>query len=155
MAEVGSLSQRFVYDGIERDNTPDEVAPNRARFRPVRSGPRERAGEPSSDFGRNRSKLSCKTAPRATEICRREHDASADDADADLAGAGYGQCENLSICSSGRTEFVARNDRSRIAGECRRVGREVAQQRGHKRTSGTPKCQTKQKTSTLLRKARS
>jgi hypothetical protein len=132
----------------------DEVAPNRARFRPVWLGQRERAGEPSGDFSRNRSKFSCKTAPRATEIRRRKNDARADDADANLGCAGHGQYENLSICSSGRTELIARNDRSRVAGECRRVGREVTQQCGHERASGTPKRQAKEKTSTLLRKVR-
>ena len=96
-----------------------------------------------------------KPAPRATEICRYEYDAGADDADADLAGAGDGEHENLSVRAAGRAELIARNDRSRKAGERRRVGREVAQQRGQEAARGAPERQAEEKTIALLRKARS
>ncbi len=154
IAQVGGLSERFVDNGVKRDDTPDEVAPNPPRFRLVGPGKRECSGKPSADFGRNRSELGGQPAPRATEIGPGEYDARADDADADLAGAADGEHENLSVRTASRAELTARNDRSRKAGERRRVGREVAQQRGQEAARGAPERQAKEKTNALLREAR-
>ncbi len=153
IAEVGGLSDRFIDDGIERADTPDQLPPNRTRFRLLRSGQQERAGKPSGDFSGNRSELGDQPTPGVPEIGAGEHDTRADDADADLAGAGDGEHESLAVRAPRRAEFVARDDRRSIAGKRRRVGREVAQVRGEEPADRAPQSQTQQKSGAVLRKA--
>jgi len=153
-AQVGGLSEGFVDNRVERDNASDEVAPNRARFRLLRSGQQECASKLSGDFGRNRSELGGQPAPRATEIGSCKYDARADDTDADFACAGDGEHKDVVIRAADRAEFVARDDHSRIAGERRRVGCEVAQQRGQQAAPGAPERQPEEKAKSVLRNAR-
>src|SRR5229473_3586667 len=105
------------------------------------TGQQECAGKLSGDFGRNRSELGGQPAPRATEIGSCKYDARADDTDADFACAGDGEHKDVVVRAADRAEFVARDDHSRIAGERRRVGCEVAQQRGQQAAPGAPERQ--------------
>ena len=84
-------------------------------------------------------------APGAAEIGSGEDDAGADDADADLAGAGDCEHEGAAVRAAGRAKLVARDDRGRIAGQCRRIGREIVQKRRDESAAGAPQRQADQK----------
>ena len=105
------------------------------------SGGGQCAGKPAADLGRNGGEQGGQPAPGAAQIGSGEHDAGADDADADLAGAGDGEHEGLTVQAPDGAELVARDDRRRVAGERRRIGGEVAQQRGDERARGAPQRQ--------------
>ena len=62
-AQLGVLSERFVDDRIERDDPPDQVEPNRTNCRFIRPRRRERAGEASGDFSRDRRELDSQPPP--------------------------------------------------------------------------------------------
>ena len=127
IAKLGGLAERLVDDRVECDDAANELAPHRLGFFKSGSGDRQGAGEAAGDLGRNGGEQGGQAAPRAAEIGSGENDAGADDADADLADAVDGEQEGLTVRAAGRTELVARDDRRRIAGERRRIGREVAQ----------------------------
>jgi hypothetical protein len=74
----------------------------------------------------------------AAEIGAGEDDASTEDADRDLAGAGDREQEGLSAGAADQTQIVAGDDRRRVAGECRRVRREIAQHRHGDSAAGSP-----------------
>jgi hypothetical protein len=154
IAQVRDLAERFVNHGVERDDASDEVAPNRAHFRQLRADQRERGGEPVGDFSRNLRKPGRQPATRATEIGSGEDDSGADDAEADFAGAEDGEHEHIATGTPDRTEVVAGDDRRRIAGQRRRVCREVAQQRRHERTGSAPQSEAHEVTKAVLGKAR-
>ena len=62
--------------------------------------------------------------------------------------------ECLPVRTAGRTELVARDNRGRVAGQCRGIGREVSQKRGDESASGPPQRQPDEKRRAILRKAR-
>ena len=95
IAQVGHLSLRFVDDGIEGDDAPQEVSAKRAGLRLRRTDQLQGVSELSGDVGSDRSKLGSETAPRAAEIRPGKDQPGADDADPDLAGAHHGEHEGL------------------------------------------------------------
>src|SRR6266404_7436364 len=129
--QFGGFSDGLVDDRVERNDPPDELAPNILRLGELWTSQRQRVGESSRDFGRQSRESPRQPSLGASEIAPGEDDAGADDPDADLAGAGYGQHEGLPVRSASRAELVARDDGDRVARERGRVGSEVAQKRGN------------------------
>ena len=72
----------------------------------------------------------------------------------DLAGAGDAEHEGVAVRAAGRAELIAGDDRRRVAGQRRRIGREVAQQRGDEGAGGAPQRQADEKADAVLREAR-
>ena len=62
-----------------------------------------------------------------------------------------GEHEDLAIRAAGRAELIAGDDRRGEARQRRRVGSEVAQQRGNQRAGRAPQRQTEEKTDAVLR----
>ena len=145
VAQLAGLADRLVDDRIERDDPADELASLGLRVRQLRPRQRQHAGKSARDLGRQIREGRCQPALGAAEIGAGENDAGAHDADADLAGAGDRQHEDLRSRASGRAERVGGDDRGRIAGERRRVGREVAQHRGDESAGGAPQRQSPRK----------
>src|ERR1700727_2959145 len=85
--KVRRVSERFVYHGVERGDTSDEIAPYQARSGLLRPSQQERAGKPSGDFRRNRSELDGKAVSGPAEICPGEHHTRANNADTDFGCA--------------------------------------------------------------------
>ena len=154
VAEIGGLADRLVDDRIERRGPPDERASDRLRVRQARAGLRQGAREAAHDLGRQRREQRREAARRAAEIGPGEDDPGAHDADADFARAVDRDQEDLPVGAAGRAERAGGDDRGRVAGERRRVGREVAQQRGDQAADGAPQGQTEEKRDALLREAR-
>jgi hypothetical protein len=154
IAQSGGLPDCLVDDRIERGDPPDELPPHRLRFRQVRPGQRQGPGKPSGDLGGDGGEQGGQPASGAAEIGSGKHDAGADDADADLAGAGHREQEGLPVQTPGRAELVARDDRSGVTGERCGICRVVAQERGDERARGAPQCQAHEKGAAVLREAR-
>lgn len=91
--------------------------------------------------------------PGAAEIGYQENDARADDADADLAGTVHGEGEGLPVEAADGAELVAGDNRGGVPGQCRGIGREVAQKRCDERACGAPQRQAHQKGGAVLREA--
>jgi hypothetical protein len=153
IAKSRRLAEGLVDHRVERDDSPGEFPSHRLSVGEIGSGHRQRAGEPVADFGRESGEQRRQSPPRATKIGTGENDAGADDADADLAGAEDRKHEGFAVRAAGRAELVARDDRRRIAGQRRRVSREVAQHRTGESTCGTPHRQPDEKRRAVLRKA--
>ncbi len=151
IAQVGHLALRFIDGGIEGDDAPQEVSAKRAGLRLRRTDQLQGVSELSGDVGCDRSKPGSETAPRAAEIRPGQDHPGADDADPDLAGAGHGQHEDLpAIRTPHRAELVAGDDGRGVAGERRRIGGEIAQQRGDKPASSAPERQAEEEADPLL-----
>jgi hypothetical protein len=152
IAQSGGFSDCLVDDRVDRGDAPDELPPHRLSFRQCRPGQRQGTGEPSGDLGRESGEQGGQPAPGTAEIGTSKHDAGADDADADLAGAGHREQEGLPVQTPGRTELVARDDRGGVAGERCGIGRVVAQERRNERARCAPQCQTDEKGGAVLGK---
>ena len=100
---------------------------------------RQRAADLRGDFGQQISEQGGQPPRSGAKIGAREDNAGAHDADPDLADAGNGESEGFAIHAAGRAELIAGDDRGRLTGQRRRVGREIAQQRGDKCASCAPK----------------
>ena len=118
---------------------PIKVAPCRLRVREFRPGRRQGAGKSAGDLGREggeagppagggappksvpASTMPAQTMPRQISLPRLT-----------------ASMKTLAVCAAGRAEFVGRDDRRREAGQRRRIGREIVQQRGHEAAGGAP-----------------
>jgi hypothetical protein len=91
----------------------------------------------------------------ATEIGSRQHDASGDDANADLGAADYGEHKGVAVCAPDCPELVARDDCRRDPGQLRRNGKRIPEYRGNESAPRSPQCQTREKGDAVLRETRS
>ncbi len=116
VAELRGFTHRLIDGRVERDDPAQEFAPDRLGPLEFAAGNRQRVGETVGDFGRELSEYHCHPSPRAAEIGPGEDDASADDADADLAGPVHGKHESLPIKAADRPELVARDNCGGVPG---------------------------------------
>ena len=117
------------------------------------SGGGQCAGEPAANLGRNGREQRGEPAPCPAQIRHGENDAGADDADADFAGTVDREHEGLPVETADGAELVARDDRGGVTGQCRGIGREVAQECGDECACGAPQRQGHEKGGAILRKA--
>src|SRR5207237_10286987 len=115
--------------GVERDDPPNELAPDRLGALEFRSGGSQGAGEPSRNLGRNGGEQSGEPARGVAQIGSGENDAGADNAEADLARGEDGEHEGLPVQTADGSELVARDERRGIAGHGRGLRRESPQKR--------------------------
>ena len=79
------------------------------------------------------------------EIGQGQHDARAENADANLEGAIDGQDHDAAVAGSDRSENVARKNRCGVAGEGGGIGGEVTQERGDKGADCAPERKSDEK----------
>ena len=153
--ELGGLADRLVDHRVERNDTPDELAPHWLRLRKLGSRQRQSTSEPAGNFGGEGGEQGGQPALRATEIGSRQHDAGGDDANADLGAADDGEHKGVAVCAPEIPELAARDDCRRDPGKLRRNGYRVAKYRGNESTPRAPQCQTHEKGDAVLRETRS
>ncbi len=139
---------------VERDDLPYELALNRLHVRQRRSGQCQCGAEPACDLGRQGPEQRREPPWSTAEIRPGKDDSGARDTNPDLAHTGDCECEGFAVGAADGAEFIAGNDRSRVAGQRRCVAREITQQRGDKRADRAPQRQTYEKTGAVLRKTR-
>jgi hypothetical protein len=123
------------------------------RLGQLRSRLHQCAGEPGRDLRRQGGTQLGQPKPRSAEVGSGKHDAGADDPDADLAGAGDREHERIPVQPARRAELIAGDDRRGVAGQRRRVGGEVAEQRRGESAPCAPQRQSQEKGSAILREA--
>jgi hypothetical protein len=151
VAQMRGLAEGLVDHRVERDNPPGELSSLLLGIVEIGSRHRQRAGKSAGDLGRDGGEQGRQPAGGAAEIRSGENDAGRNDADADFAGpVDRNQKGCIAIHATGGSEQVAGDDRYRIPGQRRRIGREVAQQRGRKGASRPPQCQTAEEQGAIL-----
>src|SRR5277367_2009410 len=153
VTKLRRFADRLVYGGIERNDSPDEIASNRLRIRPLRTACRQCAREPTYDFRGQGCQLQSQSTPRAAKISQSENNSSTDNPNADRARPVNGQHESLRARTTRGSKLVTRYDGGCVACERGRVGGEIAQQRGDQGTSGAPQRQGNEKRSAVLNEA--
>src|SRR5580700_8503137 len=141
VTKLRRFADRLVYGGIERNDSPDELASNRLRIRPLRTACRQRAREPTYDFRGQGCQLQSQSTPRAAEISQSENNSSTDNPNADRARPVNGQHERLRVRATRGPKLVTRYDGGCVACERGRVGGEITQQRRDQSAPGAPQRQ--------------
>jgi hypothetical protein len=96
------------------------------------------ARESASDIGRESGEQLGEPTRRGTEVGPRKDQAGADNTDADLARARDREHERIAVHSPRSAELIAGNNRRRVAGQRRRIGSKVANERADESASGAP-----------------
>ncbi len=84
------------------------------------------------------------------EIGQRQHDARAQDADANLDGAIDRKEGDVTAIGTDRAENVARKNRRRVAGKGRSVGGEISQERRNESADRAPERKSDEKADPVL-----
>ena len=87
IANPSRFPDRLVHDRVERYSAPREVTPQRLRLKELRPCFHQCSGKSSRDLRAQSRKQLRQPAGGGAEVGPGEHDAGADDPDADLAGA--------------------------------------------------------------------
>ena len=154
VAHAGRFSEGLLEERFECGDPPDQIAPNRTRRRQLGVRKGERAGKPFGDFGGKRGELTGEAARRASEIGAGHHEGGADDAEADLTGARDREDDDVAGCTADRAQFVACDDRRRVARERGRIRCEAGQNRRHHGARDTPERKAQQAAGTALNEQR-
>jgi hypothetical protein len=142
---------RLVDDRVEGDDARDKLPSHRLDVIEIGSGDRQRPSKSTGNLGGNGREQRSQAPRGVAEIGGGKYHSGANDTDDDLAAPTDGKQEGgICIDPAGGAEQVAGDDRCRVAGQCRRIGREVAQQRRGERAGTTPQRQSSEKQHAVL-----
>ena len=154
IADLRRLADRCVDHWVEGNDPAEKFPARRWGVGGFAPGHRECIAEATGDAGRQIREQRGQPPASAAKVGAGENDARGGDADANLAGSGHSQQKGVvGIHATDCAEQVAGDDRHRVAGQHRRIGREVAQQHRYERARRAPHCQRAQKGNAVLRKA--
>ena len=154
VANLAGFAEHLVDDRVELNDASNERTSLGLRVRQLRSRESQHAGKSAHDLGRQIGERPSKPPLCAAEIGAGEDDAGAHDPNADLTGTRDRKHEDVWTSPSGRAEVVGGDNRRGIAGERRRVGREVADCGGDESAETAPQGEEPEKGDPILGKAR-
>ena len=137
-AQLRGLTDCLVDDRAQGRDIADQLAPHQLCLQELRFGCNKGGGQAVGDGRCQVCHFAGELPAGAAEICPGKYNAGADNPDADLARAVDGQHQHVATCAAGLSQLIHRHDRRGIAGERRRVGCKVLQDRRNKSARRAP-----------------